>query len=132
MPRKRDPKTTSARPEMIRLVRSGYSSGAYSRSASWMMTRSPVTAVEAATQGGAFAAVARLAQQHEPARLLQLLQDLGRPVCRDVVDDDQLHSHLDGEHAADDFLDRAALVEDGHHHRQQRIGRYEQRGALER
>ena len=46
MPRKREPNTTSARPDVISGVISGYSSGEYSRSASWIIIMSPVTAAK--------------------------------------------------------------------------------------
>ena len=69
---------------------------------------------KAAPQRRSLAAVARLAQQHEPAFLLQPLQDLRRAVGRPVVDDDQLDPQLDGEHATNDLLDRVALVEHRH------------------
>ena len=42
-------------------------------------------------------------------------------VGRSVVDDDELDAERDGEHAADDRLDRGTLVEHGHDDREQRI-----------
>ena len=99
----------------------GYSSGEYSRSASWMITRSPVTAAKPRRSAAPLPALA-LPQQREAELLLQPVENLARAVGRSVVDDDQLDAQRDGEHAPDDFLDRGTLVVHRHDDRQQRIG----------
>ena len=112
MPRNRDPNTTSARPTRSASVSCGYSSGEYSRSASWMIIMSPVTAAKPRRSAAPLPPLRGWRSRTNPQLLLQPLEDLGRAVGRHVVDDDQLDAHLDGEDAADDFLDRVALVED--------------------
>ena len=84
----------------------------YSRSASWMTTRSPVTSWNprrSAAPLPPFAAAAQLERQ----LALRARQDVPRPVLRPVVHDDQLDADRHRQHAADDLLDRRALVVDG-------------------
>ena len=91
---------------------SGNSSGEYSRSASWMTTRSPRTASKPGAQRRALAPILRLEQQREPELALQAGQDVARAVGRAIVDDDQLGAERHREHAPDDLLDRRRLVVD--------------------
>ena len=67
----------------------------------------------------------------KPQLALQLVEDLARSVGRSIVDDDQLDAQRDGEHAADDLLDRGTLVEHRHDDREQRVrGKRTERARL--
>jgi len=57
LPEKREPKTTSAWPSMMGWMSFPYSFGSYSRSASWMMTMSPVRVLRGSPDGGALTLV---------------------------------------------------------------------------
>ena len=84
---------------------------------------SPVTAAKPRRSAAPLPRVRGCQEQREAELALQPIEDLARAVGRAVVDDDQLDAHRHGEHAADDFVDRVALVEHRHDDRQQRLGR---------
>ena len=70
---------------------------------------SPVTAAKPRRSAAPLPPLCGWRSSDEAELLLQALENRRRSVGRDIVDDDQLDAHLDGEHAADDLLDRVLL-----------------------
>src|SRR5262249_4831809 len=77
--------------------------------------------LEARAQGRSFAAILRLLNQPEAKLTLKRLEHLARPIHRCIVDNDELDSKRDRQDPTDDLIDRFPLVEDGHHHRHERV-----------
>ena len=119
----REPYTTFARPLSIGASSFGQSSGSYSRSASWMSTRSPVTCsspVRIAAPFPRFCGWVTIFTVLSPS---WVSTGVGAVVAA-VVDDDELavERQLDRAHPAQDLDHRVALVVHGHDHRELRYG----------
>ena len=128
LPRKREPKTTSACPSRIGWISRGYSAGSYSRSASWMTTTSPVTWRTAVRTAAPLPWFCGWKTHHQPVlgrvRRLRLHggQRIARAVGRAVVDDDDLLRDRHRHHALEQGAHRARLVEDGDDDREAEVG----------
>ena len=121
-PVNREPYTTRALPRSTGASSFGQSSGSYSRSASWMSTRSPVTCARPVR------IAAPLPRLRSWVTTRTVLSASWRSTSRvpsvlpsSTMHDLEVERKLDRAHAAHDLHHRVALVVDGHDDRQLRV-----------
>ena len=121
-PRNRDPKTTSAFPSSSGPITVGYSSGSYSRSASWTITNGNVTSAKPVRSAAPLPWLTACMHHAYPG-IGDPIELVAGAVGRAVVDDDELaHERRRRARALTIVAHRAALVEARHHDRQASLG----------
>ena len=121
-PMKRLPKTASALPLTIRSSRSGYSSGLYSRSASWTTMTSPVASAIPRRTAAPLPRFRSCRMQLEAAARAASRSRISRlPSVEASSTAIELDAQRHRQHAIDHLVDGRLLVVDGHHDGQQRV-----------